>query len=296
MKIPHKNIWNVFISLTILIYSCTNADSDLKIDYPPGGYEFSKNITNKDFYHYPLIGKISRRDSFNIAYNDAYFFHLFKEPNISLQPADKTIFRLICKSNTSSHIISLTEDKIIVKKSNEIYWPQIDPDKLTEIERKHWDILKKDFPIDEVKSFEVAAAPLPTPDQRDESIRRKKEYDSIIINTPELLNPQYYDYLLKKAAVNKKVTFSFSINTIEITKEDFKRIVDLFNKSGYWKMPYESNSSGVTDATFYLLEANNGKKYNAVLSEDNFYDKAELSRACYELRKLAMSHDTGGGK
>ncbi len=57
MNLNHNYIRNVFISLTILSYNCGNADNDLKIDYPPGGYEFSKNITNKFFFTTRLLVK-----------------------------------------------------------------------------------------------------------------------------------------------------------------------------------------------------------------------------------------------
>jgi hypothetical protein len=159
MNLYYNHTRNIVIIFTILSYSCNSSDNDLKIHYPPGGYDFSKNITDTNFYHYPLIGKISRRDSFYIAYDDGYFFRLFKEPNISLQPADKTIFRLACGGRYDCYVISLTEDKIIVKETKDIYWPEIDPDKLTETERKHWLILRREFPLDEVKPFERVAAP-----------------------------------------------------------------------------------------------------------------------------------------
>ncbi len=182
----------------------------------------------------------------------------------------------------------MTEDEIIVKvNADGRYWPEIDTDKLTEIQWRHLHILRIDFPLDEVKLYDAPPAPPPPPDQLEESIRSQKERDSIKKNTPELLNPLYYDFLLKKAAVNTKDIFSFSTKTIKISKEEFKRIVDLINRSGYWKMPYQKKSSGASDAGYYILEANNGKKYNAVYEEDGFYGIEELSKACHELIKIA---------
>lgn len=291
MNLHNNHIRNIFIPLITLNFSCSNIDNDLKIDYPPGGYEFTKEITDKDFYHYPLIGKISRRDSFYIAYDDGYFFRLFKEPNISLQPADKPIFRLACQGNYEAYIISLFEDKIIVKKSKEIYWPEIDTDKLTQIEFKHWHILRREFPLDEIKPFEKFAAPLPPPIQEEESIRREKERDSIVKNTPQLLNPRYYDYLLKKAAINRQDSFSFTTKVIKISNEEFARVVDLINASGYWKIPYELNWGWVMDADSYILEANNGIKYNAVKTIDMFEGRYEYRKACEKLIKMARVLD-----
>lgn len=281
----------LLILFSIILFSC-NSHTDINIDYPSGGFDFSKNITNKDFYHYPLIGKISRKDSFDIAYYDTYFFNLFKESNISLKPSSKPIFRLSCMDNIASYIISLTEDEIIVKTNvSGRYWPDVDADKLTVTERKHLNILRREFPLDEARSPDILPAPPPPPDQLEESIRRQKEHDSIVKNTPELLNPKYYDFLLKKADLNNNETFIFSTEIIKITKEEFLRIVNLINLSGYWKMPYGSDYCGATDATVYILEANTGKKYNAVATEQCFNENAGLSQACHELIKLARIRD-----
>jgi len=291
MNLDHNHIRNIFICLTIFGYSCGNADNDLKIDYPQGGYEFSKNISDTNFYHYPLIGKISRRDSFYIAYDDGYLYNLFKEPNISLHPATQTIIRLACSGRYNCYIISLTEEKIIVKETKSIYWPEIDPDMLTEIERKHWRILRREFPLDEVKPFDTIPPPPPPPDELDESIRRQKERDSIVKNTPELLNPKYYDYLLKKAATNRKDSFCFTTKVIKITREDFERAVNLINASGYWKIPYELNWGMVNDFDSYILEVNNGIKYNAVRIIDEFEGRYEFRKACQALIKMAKIED-----
>ena len=287
MKLNSNYTKNILIFCLLIVCGCSNDDHEITIAYPPGGYQFAKEITDKDFYHYPLIGKISRRDSFYIAYDDGYFFRLFKEPNISLRPAAKPIFRLACSGRYDCYVISLTEDKIIVKETKDVYWPEIDLDKLTETERKHWRILRREFPLDEVKPFERVAAPLPPPDQLDESIRRKNERDSIVKNTPELFNPKYYDYLLKKATINRKDSFSFTTKVIKITKEDFGRVVNLINALGYWKIPYELNWGMVNDANSYILEANNGIKYNAVNIIDEFEGRYEFRKACQELKKMA---------
>ena len=249
------------ILFSTILLSCNN-HSALKIEYPAGGYDFPKTITNKDFYCYPLIDKISRRDSFNIANDDAYFFHLFNEQNISLKPSSKAMFRLAYQGVTISYVITLTEDEMILKTGNGRYWRDLDFSKLNENEQKHYQILRRDFPLNESKPYRLPPPP-PPPDMLEEEIRRQKTYDSIVKNTPELLNPKYYEYLIKKAAV--KDSFSFSTKKIKISKDEFINFVNLLNQSGYWEVRYEPNcDKDYTEYYEYSLEANTGKKYNYV--------------------------------
>ncbi len=287
MNLHHSYTGNFLIILIFLSFSCNNADNEPKIDYPPGGYEFSKNITNKDFYHYPLIGKISRRDSFSITYWDGYFFGLYKEPNISLNPSPDAIFRLSHKGRFHSFIITLTEDEIRVKVSKDYVWPEVDTDKLTQLEQRHFGILHYRFPLDEAKPGDTIPPPPPPPDLEEEYAQRQRSYDSIVANTPQLFNPKYYDYLLKKAAVIRKEKFNVTTKRIKISKEDFKRIVDSINASGYWQMPYPAEYCGAMDAVTYTLEANNGRKYNAVSTEQCFNGNEKFGQACYALMKIA---------
>jgi hypothetical protein len=102
-----------------------------------------------------------------------------------------------------------------------------------------------------------------------------------------LLNPKYYDYLLKKSAKNRKDSFSFTTKVIKITRKDFERVVNLINASGYWKIPYELSWGMVNDADSYILEANNGIKYNAVHIIDEFEGSYEFRKACEALIKMA---------
>lgn len=244
-----------------IFLSCNN-QSALNIDYPAGGYDFPKTIANKDFYYHPLIDKVSRRDSFYIAYNDAYFFHLFKEPNLSLKPSTKAIFRLTYKFFDSSYVITLTENEMIVKAGHGSNWQELDFSKLSETENMHFSILRRDFPLDESKPYRLHPPP-PPPDMLEEEIRRNKIYDSIVKNTPELLNPKYYDYLLKKSTV--KEFFSFSTKKIKITREEFITFMNLLNQSGYWEVRYDPKChKEYTEYYDYSLEANTGKKYNYV--------------------------------
>ena len=129
-----KTKWGLLLFFSINLFSCNNrTDADIK--YPEGGYEFSKNITDESFYFYPLISKISRRDSFWYAYSDNYMFQLFKEDNISLRPSSKTIIRMAYRGNWDCYMITLTEDEIVVKTGIGSYNRKINRNLLTEIEK-----------------------------------------------------------------------------------------------------------------------------------------------------------------
>lgn len=255
------------ILFSTILLSCNN-HSTLNIEYPTGGYDFPKTIINQNFYCYPLIDKVSRRDSFQLAYHDAYYFRLFEEPNLSLKPSQKAIFRLTYQYGGYAYIINLTEDELTVKTGNWPWWSELDLDKLTENERMHYLILKREYPLDETRTPTPPPPPRPPPppDKVEEENRSRKIYDSIKMNTPELLNRQYYDYLLKKAAV--KNTFRYSIRKIKIAKEDFIKFVNLLNQSGYWEVRYypkcNEEISYLYGSYEFSLEANTGRKYNYV--------------------------------
>lgn len=234
-----------------------------------------------------MLGKISKRDSFEIAYWHGDFFNLYNAPNISLYPSSFQVFRLSFQGRTNSFIITLKQDEIIIKSSRDYFWPEVDIDKLAQIERKHFRMLHYRFPLDEVKPNDTIPPPPPPPDLIDEYAQRKKSYDSTVANTPQLLDPKYYNYLLKKAAVLRKEKFNVTTKRVKISKEDFTRVVNSINASGYWQMSYPAEYCGAMDANTFTLEVNNGKKYNAVSTEQCFNENAKYSRACNELMKIA---------
>jgi hypothetical protein len=278
------------ILFSFFLVSCKD-QAGLNIEYPPGGYDFSKNNTDKDAYCFPPAGKISRRDSFHVAHEDAYFFQLFEEPDISLEPARKTIFRLAYSDRFDSYIISLNENEIIVKDGKGRDWLELDYSQLTESEKIHYDILRTDYPIDEKTSFEKNPPPPPPPPYEnliESTTQRRRVWDSIKKVNPELLKNEYYDYLLKKAASNTKDTFSYSTRHIKIDNDQFLKFITLLNQSDYWKMNYYCYCTTVTDPYRYSLETNTGKKYNYV----GFWgpgetDTTKFHKACQELIQMA---------
>ncbi len=286
--------------LVILILSCGCNDADnnnASIEIPLGGYDFpdSKDTINKEnIYCYPILKRISRKDSFYEPYYQSYFFNAFKEQNLSLKPADRAIFRLVYQ-DSYAYVITLTSNEIIVKKGISGYgntYPEIGIDNLTPIEQLHLSILKWGFPLDEKRpGSEIPAppAPPPPPDHEEEELRKIKAKDSIIKNTPELFNPAYYAWLLKKAAIKIEKPYSFRTERIKITKEKSKTIVDLINASGYWQLAFDRGYCGdVMDGYGFYLEANNGVKYNLVRGNGPCNnDTSKFHKACQELIKLA---------
>lgn len=276
----------LLIFISFILISCED-NSGFNIEYPSGGYGFSKNITNRDFYCFPLMDKMSRRDSFWKAHVGAHFFQLFKEPNVSLKPSHSPIVRL-AYSGIYTYIINLTENEITVKTGYGSTWPQLDYNKLTQIERIHCSILRAYYPLDEKRLPNMAPAPPPPPGRPEEEIRRERDFDSIKNNTPDLLKREYYDYLLKKAAV--KDTFRFETKKLKISKEEFINFITILNQSGYWNLPFDLTSgscSGATDADFFSVEVNTGKKYNYVQSLGPCIDTSKFYNACQLLLKMA---------
>ncbi|MFT3911479.1 MAG: hypothetical protein QM737_18795 [Ferruginibacter sp.] len=271
---------------SIIIAGCNNSDSN--IDYPSGGYDFSKNISNRDFYCYPLIDKVSRRDSFWKAHFDAHVFKLFNEPNISLEPSTQSMVRLVYMG-LRTYIIDLTDGEITIKTSDSSTMPRYDYSKLTETERLHFIILRRNYPINEAKPIYVQPAPKPAPGPLEEE---QKKLDSIKNNTPVLLKREYYDYLIKKASI--KDTFSFSTTRLQLTTKEFRKFIVMLNQSGYWTLPYDLRSEsciGTTDAAFLSLEINTGKKYNYVESFDACLDTNKFYKVCQQILKMAQIND-----
>ena len=292
--------WGLLFFFLISLISCDNrADADIK--YPKGGYEFSKNINDENFYFYPLVGKISRRDSFWYAYSHGYDFQLFKEDNISLRPSPKTIIRMAYQGNWDCYMITLTEDEIIVKTGIGSYVRRIDRNKLTEIEKIHFQILRVYYPLDEALPDRFLP-PLPPPGPTEEIRQRERAieraYDSIKNNTSKLLDGKYYAYLLKKAT--EKDTFSFSTAKIKITKQEFLNFITQLNQSGYWEKGFSDKNCQVTHGFNLSLEVNTGKKYNCAGFDGSCMpDTTLFHKACQRLIVMAQlgdKKDIGGEK
>jgi hypothetical protein len=150
---------SLLLSISLLVFIGCKTHPGNDIQYPAGGYGFPKNITDSDFYFYPLIGTISRRDSFWHAYDEGYLFHLFKEDNISLSPAPEPIFRMAYEGNADCYIITLHTNEIVVKTGKGSYIRRIDGSKFTAAEKIHYRILQQYYPLEE----KIPKEPVPPP-------------------------------------------------------------------------------------------------------------------------------------
>jgi hypothetical protein len=259
----------IFINLFVFI-SCNNTE----IVYPEGGYNYPNHFEDKDttFYFYPLKDILSTKDSFETA-NSYSFLHGFDEYNLSLRPHDKPILRLTYYGGPTA-IITLLPEEIIVKEFIKGSWGYVgDTTKLSDKEKFHFDILERFFPLNDTSHK-----------------KWKKIYlDSLSATNPELLNPNYYKYLLEKTGVFSKSEFEYSSKKISISKKAFDNILDQINKSGFWQLPFDNWCDNYpTDVSGFLLEANTPKKYNVVNSVSCPDDSTKYTRACQELIKYAQ--------
>jgi hypothetical protein len=249
------------------------------IEYPEGGYDYVKNYKAEDtgFYFLPVRDSFSRRDSFGVAWDSEALFPKFNEPNLSLKPLGEDVFRFMWYASLGGlYFVTLKTDRIIVKKSLGLNPCYNDTNKLSETERKHFELLDRYFPIDEHDFF---------------SERRKRYFDSLIKIYPELLDPKYY-FLLKKKISCDTVRLKYSTKEIIITANQHKKLIDGFNNCGYWKLPVSPviihPENMCMDYPDYSLEANTAKKYNYVRSFGCLENpNVSFNKACQQLIKAA---------
>jgi hypothetical protein len=245
------------------------------IIYPEGGYDYPKSLNNTDTsnYSFPIAHLIGAKDSFNASYYGHYWGQCYNEPNLSLQPFGKDIFRLTYETAFGdASIFTLTEDEIVIKqpKSGSPY-PEYDSTKLNELEKLHYSILQWNFPIKDTSH----------------SIKSQKRLDSLAKLYPKLVDPSYYKYLIDKSAIFKKEAFTYTTKRTRISKNKFYKIVTLINSSGFWKLPYRNKCDvDFTDGFGFILEANTARKYN-IVNINCPYDKSDFVKACQELINAA---------
>lgn len=277
--------------LILLVLSCKTG-----IEYPEGGYDYVKNYKPEDtgFYFLPVRDSFSRRDSFWNAYYSKFTYSKFSEKNLSLSPLGEDIFRLsLPYQNGWTIFITLTKDKIIVKKNRNCFFPCVeDTLALTPSQKLHYNI------------FQIYGFPLTTRNKVGRMVPQSN--DSLIKIYPELESAGYFLSLLKQ--VNNENSYNFSVDTINIQENQFETAVTAINKSGYWSMPVHTNSELELsdcnmDGYIFILEANTKGKYNFVWAQNWCPRQNPVRRAfgklCQELIKLAhldkefwVYHDT----
>ena len=258
----------------ITLSSCINNDS---YKFPDGGYEIPKHVDDKDinFPCYPIKNLLDPRDSMDRAFFGYRILTAFNEPNISITPSEKPIFRFIYNDYKGCFIITLNPGNIIVKNGNLGNYMKYDDSILTELENLHYGILLYDFPITKAN-------------MENKSKAKQHRLDSLIKIYPQLLDPKYYRYLLDKYYVLNKVPFIFIENKISISTFQYRKLIKLINESGYWKMPIRNHCSNPpSDGFEFILEANTGLKYNFVQSGMCLDNSTNFTKACQELIKYA---------
>ena len=246
---------NLYLISILIIVICTiTCKSPTVGKFPDGGYSYPSFISESDstFYFVPLKNKLNKRDSILYAY--AYLLYQgFNEPNLSLRYAGHDIIRLTyMEAFKNPLIIKLTEKELIVKtvKAGRVF-PVDDEtdDRLTKLEKSHYHILERDYPIGEKQN----TPPI------------KHYLDSMINIYPQLQDPSYYLYLIKKRVVPSDPPVVYITKTKTLSQEQYETFIDLLNKSGYWNLPYFVEcSEPPNDGYGFTLEVNTKEKYNVV--------------------------------
>jgi hypothetical protein len=253
----------------ILCISCTS-----EIKYPEGGFEYPKNVADKDtnWFFYPIKDSIPKLDSIYQSYAYKYY-QGYDEPNLSINTLQNETFRLTyLPARGKEFIITVTEKTITIKEGNFAIRRNEDSTHISSIEKLHYDILKLYFPIDD------------TTGKRPNT----KEYlDSMSKRYPELLNADYFRNLYEKILIENNEKSNYVLTKISISKEQFNSLIQQINKSGYWALPYQLPCNDPPfDGHGYFFEANTKKKYN-IVSRGSCDQNNQLDSACQKLIQLA---------
>ena len=266
-----------FVALVSLIFLCSCKES---IEYPEGGYDYPKNITDEDtnFYYCPIKNIVSKRDSFRISFN-YLFYKPFDEPNLSLKPLAIVTFRLTYSTARGGGIIiTLSDGLLTIKEGNPDTLYNRDTSKLTLIENRHLKLLDWQYPIN----------------TNGKKPRQKKYLDSMIKLYPQLLDLNYYQRLLEKVFVRKYEKFRYDIESILLSKKSYNSLLKEINSSGFWILPYEIECpDDVADGYTIRLEANTKRKYQISSISGCSIDNVKFTKVCQKIMsfsKLSRKH------
>jgi len=246
---------NIIKSIAVIIAGFLLASCNRDIKFPDGGYK------------YPVVLTKTLGDSFRQTYWDKYWDSVYDEPDLKLKPLGQTTIRLIYETAFGEMvIITMTENELVIKRPYQgDSSPGQDSTKLNDLERFHFRILQRYFPIQEM----------------DAGNYQKVRNDSLAKIYPKLLDPNYYKYLLDKSRKVDSIPFKYDIKKVKITTSKYEEIVGQINSSGYWKLPLQIDCDhSVLDGYGFELEINTPEKYNLV-ALTNCPEKAlEFSKAC----------------
>lgn len=221
---------------------------------PEGGYHYPDHFSDEDtlVFFYPLKDSISSRDSFELSMYTTLLFGSFEEPNLSLVPPEKPLYRMVYIPSIigNTTIITLHEHMLEVKEIKQGGpTPWVDTENLDSLEREHLHILESYFPIEKYEG----------------KIWTKNYLDSLAKASPELLDVNYYRNLVESNRIVFDDIFAYNKREVPLTKEQYSDLVNLIDKSGYWKMkPSISCPAAPMDGHTYIFEAATKYKYNFV--------------------------------
>ncbi len=264
-----------FCIVIIILFSC----KDSPIIYPDGGYAFinTDTIKDKSFPYFPVRDSMYVRDSIYSVLYDANFMKLFNEPNISLKPSEKEIFRfLISGMGIPIYFITITNGKIIAKKG--LSFKMFDGGALnhTESEKQLFHLLYRYI----------------LRNDKDQKNRRKPNYSIVEkrqLDSCKKIGVAYcYKYLFEKSTFALSKTFKYETRIITLPNHTYRELINNINKAGYWKLPLELDCANPpNDGVGFSLEANNGKRYNMVASGDCCDPSSDFKKACQEIINYA---------
>lgn len=239
------------IELIVLISVFSSCNR--KIDFPNGGYNYPANP-------YKTI-----RDSFNFAYYSHYWYLSYNEPDLSIKPLKQNTFRLIYESAFGKSVVfTMTENEIIIKEAIQGRpYPDQDLTKLDPIEKMHLQILRGNFPIQEMDTTNA------------------KSLNSLVKAYPKFLDPNYYKSLLDKSASIDSVPFKYKTESVSISSSLYNKLLSKINSSGYWQLPpHIECGQEYLDGYGFILEANTDRKYNYVGLANCPEKSLMFSKAC----------------
>ena len=256
--------------LFFAFFFLNGCETNNQIVYPEGGYNYPKNVTANDtnFYFYALKNIEPKKDSFQDAHG-YLFYRPFNEPNLSIRPLPKETFRLTYSEALGGATVITFNDSIMTVKEGD---PQVlyddDTTRFTEIEKYHFRLLRRRFPIDTTGKESWL----------------KKYLDSITKIYPQLLDPNYYAMLYQKSFKRNEIKFDYKMKTIRLSKAKFNSLVQQINSSGFWNYSYSLDCEDyANDGSSIILEANTKNKYQIVCLSQCYFRYKTFSIACQNI-------------
>ena len=109
---------------------------------------------------------------------------------------------------------------------------------------------------------------------------------------PELLDDSYYYKLITKTYPATQTEFKYELTRFAITRDQFIKVINDINQSGYWKLPSLIHCDDPPlDGYGYRLEANTARSFKSVSSFSCTGDTSNFPKICQEIVELAKMGD-----